>query len=79
MPPEAKEPWIFSLTITSIRNFAAAKDAPPAPVWKEKPSFKSPECWITFTAVSAMMRPTGSRVIFVVPETMPWGLPMAST
>ena len=31
-------------------SLAAASDAPPAPVWKEKPSFSRPECLITFAA-----------------------------
>ena len=34
---------------------------------------------MTRTASMAIARPTGSRVIFVVPETMPFGSPMEST
>ena len=68
-----------SLSMISFRNWAAARVAPPAPVWKLNPSFSRPLALMTFAAVWAMTRPTGSRVIFVVPETMPAGLPMAST
>ena len=34
---------------------------------------------MTWAAVSAITSPTGSRVIRVVPERMPFGSPMAST
>ena len=79
MPPSPKLPRIFSFSMTSFRNFAAASDAPPAPVWKLKPSFRSPDALITSTAVIAIESPTGSRVILVVPETMPFGSPIEST
>ena len=54
-------------------------EAPPALVWKEKPSCKQARRLMTLAAVSAITRPTGSRVIRVVPERMPLGSPMAST
>lgn len=50
-------------SMISFREAAAAREAPPAPVWKEKPSCSRPEAWMTLAAVSAITRPTGSRVI----------------
>ena len=57
---------------------AVASVAPPAPVWNEKPSRRSPEFWMTRAAVCAMTRATGLRVMRVVPDTIPAGSPMAS-
>ena len=46
-----------------------AIDTPPAPVWNEKPSRSSPEAAITFAAVDAICRPTGSVVGRVLPDS----------
>ena len=79
MPPIQKLPFIFSFSIISSTYLATAKDAPPAPVWKENPSFKYPECFTTCAANPAIRSPTGSRVIFVVPDTIRAGSPICET
>ncbi len=65
-------------SMISFREAAAARE-PPAPVWEEKPSCSRPEAWMTPGGGVGQTRPTGSRVIRVVPERMPLGSPMAST
>ncbi len=42
---EAEAAAYFSASITSLRYFAAARDAPPAPVWNEKRSFSRGEAF----------------------------------
>ena len=50
MPPRPKLPFTPLESMMSLRKLAAARDAPPAPVWKEKPSSRSPECSMTLAA-----------------------------
>ena len=79
IPPAAKPPRTPFRAMTSARRDATARDTPPAPVWKEKPSASRPDASMTRAAVSAIRRPTGWVVGRVVPEAICRGSPMDST
>ena len=76
--PAAKLPTIFLDFIKFLTSAATARDIPPAPVWKLIPSFKYPDCSINLAVKSATFKPIGFLVIWVVPETIPLGSPIAS-
>ncbi len=50
MPPRPKLPVTPRRFMMGLRYWVTASDAPPAPVWKEKPGFNSPLCSITWAA-----------------------------